>query len=222
MHEECVLNSILSDTSNKLRGSDIAFGFSEIPFLTGINFQLQSGELLHVQGENGVGKTTLLRIASGLLFPKAGAVFWNDNLLTAQATEFSECVLYLGHANGLLPQLTVKENLLFLYALHGLDRSGLSMSVLEKALKFFHLQAQKDIPVSFLSAGQKRRVALARLITEEKILWILDEPFTALDVQGAALLLRLMDVHRKHGGMTMLSAHHALELEGTHTLKLGL
>ena len=175
----------------------------------GVSFALESGECLFLQGPNGSGKTSLLRILCGLARPERGEVRWNAEPIGALAEQYRAALAYCGHANALKDDLTPVENLLAVAALagrrveHGDARAALD------ALGIAHLEA---LPVRSLSAGQKRRVALARLALAEARLWILDEPLTSLDVGAAATLAGLVDAHLERGGIAVLTSHQPIEL----------
>lgn len=170
---------------------------------------LRPGEVLRIAGPNGVGKTTLLQIVAGLAPLQAGGVRWRDLARDDDEQAFRRELLFLGHLPGLKAMLTVAENLRFLAALRG---QPLSDDRLVSALARVRLAGYDDSPVAQLSAGQKRRVALARLFTEDAPLWILDEPFTAIDREGVAELEGWLADHAGAGGLVLLTTHHDLRL----------
>ena len=176
---------------------------------TGLNFQLEGGELLRLRGANGSGKTSLLRTLCGLLEPAEGEVLWRGENIRAQRDEFNAELLYLGHSNGVKAELTAFENLRIHNALCG---RRLPDDRLYDALVEIGLGGREDLPTQVLSQGQKRRVALARLLLSDAALWVLDEPFTALDVDAVAQLARLMEAHLQRGGMVVYTTHQEVEM----------
>ncbi|MFZ5723938.1 MAG: cytochrome c biogenesis heme-transporting ATPase CcmA [Pseudomonadota bacterium] len=179
----------------------------------GLALTVMAGELLRIEGANGAGKTTLLRILCGLDQDFEGELAWPQ----AQAAErpWRGDVLYLGHLPGLKPALTAEENLDWLCRL----RERAPRTTLRDALARVGLRGCEDIPVSALSAGQRRRVALARLHLEDAPLWVLDEPFTAIDRNGVAALEDVLAAHVDAGGSVIVTTHHVL---GLHTRNLTL
>ena len=146
-----------------------------------LDFSLNPGSLLYVEGANGTGKTTLLRTICGLFTPESGDILWNGTKTRSLGDEFRKDVIYLGHHNGIKLDLTGLENLRFTLAMDGVNATE---DQLLDALEDIGLGGYEDLPVRVLSQGQKRRVALARLLLSKIPLWILDEPFTALDVDA--------------------------------------
>ncbi|AEG00752.1 cytochrome c biogenesis heme-transporting ATPase CcmA [Methylomonas methanica] len=170
-----------------------------------LSFRLQTGQVLLLEGSNGSGKTTLLRILCGFRAADGGQIAWFGQPL-AESSYFAD-MAYVGHADGTKKELTVLENLRFALAL-----SQPGHYSIDQALQKVQLAGYDDNLVQTLSAGQKRRLSLARLLVTHSILWILDEPFTSLDKQGIELIETLMDDHVKHGGMVILTSHHDLNL----------
>lgn len=175
-----------------------------------LSFSLAGGSLLHVHGPNGSGKTTLLRAIAGLVLPESGEIRWNDASTSKQVDEFNCELLYLGHYDGLKFELTGYENLKIFANLNGADVSEYEV---EAALQRFGLAHCVELPVKLLSQGQKRRVALARLLLQSSQLWILDEPFVALDGAAVALLLEVIKAHVASGGMVILTTHQEVAIE---------
>jgi len=171
---------------------------------TDLSFSLQGGELLRLRGSNGSGKTSLLRILCGLLEPAEGEVLWKGGNILAQRDEFNAELLYLGHLNGIKAELTGFENLRISNTLRGEMPTD---DQIYDALGKIGLGGREDLPTQVLSQGQKRRVALARLLLSREALWVLDEPFTALDVKAVEQLARLIEAHLQKGGMVVYTTH---------------
>lgn len=180
-----------------------------------LDFALGAGSLLRLAGPNGSGKSSLLRLAAGLLPPAAGTLEWAGE--PAGSSEgFRRALRFLGHQDAVKPVLSVRENLRAAAGLLGIARPTLAA-----ALERLGLAELADLPVRFLSAGQRRRVALARLALGPAALWLLDEPTTNLDSAGTAAFLALLGEHRRAGGMALVATHEPLALEPSATLTLG-
>jgi heme exporter protein A len=171
-----------------------------------LSLQLGSGDVLRVEGANGTGKTTLLRILAGLDQDFSGRIAWP--VAAAAQRPWREDVLYLGHLPGVKGALSAAENLEWLAALRG-RKPAVAVA---DALQRIGLAGYEDVPVASLSAGQKRRVALARLFLEAAPVWILDEPFTAIDRQGVGELEAALAAHARDGGCVIVTTHHALAI----------
>lgn len=174
-----------------------------------LSLRLEPGQVLQVEGPNGAGKTTLLRILCGLTLPRAGMVCWQGEDIRFHRPLYHEALLYIGHNPGLKPELTPLENLRFFQALN--SQSAAIAPAL--ALARVNLYGYEDSPVRLLSAGQRRRVALARLWLSAAPLWVLDEPFTAIDRAGVrALELRIQE-HVSAGGLVAITSHQPVRLD---------
>ncbi|XLZ71925.1 cytochrome c biogenesis heme-transporting ATPase CcmA [Massilia sp. SR12] len=184
----------------------------------GVNFRLQAGEALWVQGRNGSGKTTLLRMLCGLARPDRGSVHWREQAILATRAQFHSELLHIGHADGLKPDLLAWENL----ALGALPGARCTRADAEQALAQIGLAAEAQRPVRLLSQGQRKRVALARLLlAPERPLWILDEPIATLDQAAAAQVGQILQAHCARGGMLVLTTHQEPDLPGVRALHLG-
>jgi len=184
-----------------------------------LDFELRPGDMLQVAGPNGSGKTSLLRLLAGLMQPSAGQILLAGKPLGEQRHALASILLWIGHAAGIKDLLTAEENLAWLCALH---QPG-SREAIWQALQAVGLRGFEDVPCHTLSAGQQRRVALARLYLASPPLWILDEPFTALDKQGVAQLEAHLAAHCEQGGTVVLTTHHNLQCKpgGYRELNLG-
>ena len=210
-------SSTSSNNSLTLQAQDLACVRGERKLFSNLSFGLSSGDCLHVRGENGVGKTSLLRLLTGLSKPDAGQILWNQKSIAKQTDLYHRELLFLGHRDALKEELTALENLQ-IYA----DLDGITLPI-EKALAAlwrFGLRGRENLPVNFLSAGQKRRILMARMLTRQAKLWILDEPFNALDVNAVAQLEDLMAEHLALNGMLILTSHQAVNIPNIKVLDL--
>ena len=187
---------------------------------TGLSFKLGRGQLLRVAGANGSGKTSLLRIMCGLVAPSAGELRWNGNPIRAEREEYSRNLVFVGHLNALKDDLTALENLQVSAALAGKPADAERMLA---ALERFGVAHCAELPSKVLSQGQRRRVALARLaLAPAAPLWILDEPFSALDVAAVVELERLLASHLASGGMVVLTTHQEVQVVAHAVLRVDL
>lgn len=184
-----------------------------------LDFSLKAGELLHVHGHNGSGKTTLLRTLCGLLTPEQGEIFWGEKSIHALGDDYRKDVVYFGHNNGIKDDLTGVENLHVLSTMDGVVSDEKQEWA---ALKEMGLAGYEDLPTGMLSQGQKKRVALARLLLSESLLWILDEPFTALDKAAVDHLQGVISAHLGCGGLVVLTTHQDVRLTSGETRQLQL
>jgi heme exporter protein A len=198
---------------SSLTAENLACARGDRSLFEGLNFRVSAGQALAVEGANGAGKTSLLRMIAGFLAPPAGRiVVKTDGRENDDTEERGKSVGWLGHQDGLKPQLSVREQLDFFSSLYGRKTNS-------TVLGQVGLARQADLPCRYLSAGQRRRLALARLLTSARPLWLLDEPFAALDVSGQQLVAHLMARHCGEGGIIIAATHEALGL-GNESLKL--
>lgn len=170
-----------------------------------LDFSLRGGELLLLEGRNGCGKTSLLRILCGIRLQDEGEILWCGDSSEKLGATFHEHIVYVGHHDGMKRELTPRENLRFARALGRPSRIDI-----DAALDRMNLYGFEDVITRSLSAGQQRRLALSRLLVTDAELWILDEPFTSLDVRGIALFESIMAEHVANGGMIIMTSHHSL------------
>jgi heme exporter protein A len=174
-----------------------------------LSFTLSPGEILQVAGPNGAGKTSLLRLISGLSRPESGEILWQGETISQVADQYHQQCLYLGHHAGVKAELSAVENLRFYLGLAG---ECMEQEQLYALLTRVGLAGLEEEAVAHLSAGQQRRVGLARLWLVARKLWILDEPFTAIDKQGVAYLEQVILSHAQAGGMVLLTTHQELNI----------
>ena len=183
-----------------------------------LSFTLNAGEILQVEGPNGSGKTTLLRMLAGLSIAFDGELLWKGKSMADERDDFLASLLYFGHLPGVKATLTAEENLRWYCAVHPLTR----IAGIPEALARVGLRGFEDVPCHSLSAGQNRRVSLARLYFSEAPLWVLDEPFTAIDRRGVADKEALIAAHAAKGGSVILTTHHELGIrDNVRQLSLG-
>ncbi|WP_207062455.1 cytochrome c biogenesis heme-transporting ATPase CcmA [Motiliproteus sp. SC1-56] len=192
-----------------LEAKDLFCERDERVLFEGLSFAIAPGEIVQVEGPNGSGKTTLLRLLSGLSCAWEGDLFWRGEPIASVRDDFFNSLLYFGHQAGIKAVLTPEENLRWYSALHPLtDPDGISDALYEVGLYGY-----EDVPCHSLSAGQNRRVSLARLYLSQAPLWILDEPFTAIDKRGVAKQEALIASHAERGGTVILTTHHELGID---------
>lgn len=193
----------------------------ERPLFEGVGFRLGSGQLLYLRGANGAGKTSLLRILCGLSPAEAGQILWQGLPIQALGEAYRRELFYLGHHNALQEALTVNDNLAFYATLGGAVPSAADTA---QALSRLGLRGCQHRLVRHLSQGQKRRVALSRLMLSRARLWVLDEPFVALDQAGIDLLATLVADHLAQGGLAVMTSHQPVEIgtQAPQVLELGV
>lgn len=192
---------------------------SERVVFAGLNFEVEAGDALLLVGPNGSGKSSLLRLMAGLLAPAAGHLAWRGEDVAGNRDAHGERLHYVGHHDAVKPVLNVAENVRFWADLRG-EAPGDAATRVSGALDAFAIGHLAHIPGRFLSAGQRRRVNLARILAAPAPLWLLDEPTTALDRDTIAALERLIAAHRAAGGMVVASTHADIALDGAETLNL--
>lgn len=174
-----------------------------------IDFSLDDGDILQIDGVNGSGKTSLIRILAGLIKATAGEVYWQGQVISDCRYEYQEVISYIGHLNAVKSGLTALENLRVARDLACL-KNNIDFS---EILKRIGLAGMEDVYVNSMSAGQKRRLSLSRLLIEKKKLWLLDEPFTSLDVEGKIIIEEMIREHSHTGGITVFATHQPLEMQ---------
>jgi len=182
-----------------------------------LDLNITAGDIVQIEGPNGAGKTSLLRILTGLSQPYDGSVYFQDKNIVQHRETFHHDLLYLGHLPGVKGEMTAQENLEFNLALHGLNSASA-----EKTLTEVNLLGFEDALASHLSAGQHRRISLARLWQSQAKIWILDEPFTAIDKLGVEKLEQLFLQHADNGGCVILTSHQDLSLPAERVKKVTL
>ncbi len=208
----------MSDDRPLLAASGLVVWRGDNLLLDELDVELGAGEVLQVRGANGSGKTTLLRVLCGLVPVDEGSISWCGEPLHRVRDEFQRGLLYLGHKPGICGALSPRENLDLFCALHGGSEQGI-----DAALEELSLGERLDVPCGVLSAGQQRRVSLARLLLQPARLWVLDEPLTALDASGLAWVRQQLVNHTRRGGAVLLTTHQGMPLDGlvSATLDLG-
>jgi heme exporter protein A len=206
-------NTAFSDTA-VFSGQTLACRRGERLIFRGLDFALPPGGALVLIGPNGSGKSSLLRLMAGLTPPAQGALTWGRDSIREDPAAHRARLHFIGHSDALKPVLSAHETLAFWSAMRG------AASDVLPALAAFGLAKAADLPCRYLSAGQKRRLALARLIAAPAPLWLLDEPLTSLDSEAAAQLMTAIAAHRRDGGRVALSTHAPIELSDATRLSL--
>lgn len=182
----------------------LSFDYEDDPLLNQISFTVESGQLVHLRGKNGVGKTTLLKLLAGLLQANAGQIFCGEQLIQSDLAAYQQNLCYVGHKAGLSALLSIREN--YYFGLYEQDK----MDCLDNYLEQFDLIKIADKPCSQLSLGQRRRASLLRLMMTKARLWLLDEPFTSLDKEAMAVVMQKISDHLKAQGMVIMTSHQEL------------
>jgi heme exporter protein A len=201
-----------------LLAEDLACRRGERLVFAGLSFRLPPGGAVVLTGANGSGKTSLLRLLAGLIAPAAGRLAWGATPITGDAAHRAR-LHYVGHQDAVKPGLTPRETLVFWAALHGREPHREAV-LLDPALAAFALEPVADWPCRWLSAGQRRRLALSRLFVIPAALWLLDEPLAALDHDNQLRLERAIAEHRGAGGRVVLATHAAIEMDDAARLSL--
>lgn len=202
-----------------LEVSDLGCVRGERSLFSHVNFCLGGGELLDLQGGNGSGKTSMLRMICGLSPPESGEIRWRGELIARLGEDYRRELFFLGHHNAIKEELTPLENLL---ASARLADQPLAEGAALDALAVIGLAGREDLACRYLSQGQKRRVALARLVNERRALWLLDEPYVALDAVAVALIAEMIGAHLQRGGLAVLTTHQTVDVVAgkVHQLRL--
>lgn len=197
------------DKEKRLRAVNLGCIRQKKYLFTQLSFELCAGQALLIEGPNGSGKSSLIRLATGLSTPSIGDIFWQDHSIYQLGMTYWENLHYVGHTNGIKLGLTVIENLQLAHQLSLMKTSVAYDAVLD----LLQLAHYKNTQACYLSAGQKRRLALAKLFLFPKILWILDEPLTALDSHTQTVFLSHLEKHLEQGGISIISSHHPITLK---------
>jgi len=205
-----VIFSLQPHNFSGLSVSGIEFWRGDRRVLADVSLEVGATECLHLLGPNGSGKTTLLRVITGLLSPEQGLVAWGGRDTRSDRDAWRANFSYLGHSDGLKPELTAGENLTFETSL----RRPLQGGEVEAALERVGLAAARDLAAGILSAGQRRRLAMARVMLAAAPLWMLDEPYTNLDADGSTLVAGIIGGHLAAGGAAIIAAHQSLAIPG--------
>jgi len=194
----------------KLSASDLTLFRGERCLFKDLSFALNPGELLLLEGQNGSGKTSLMRALGGLIEFETGEVLWDGNPIREHRQVFHGALVWMAHRIGLKADLTLVENLQFESKLR-----TPSAAEFDAVLERLGIERLQRLPVRSLSAGQQRRVALARMLLSQATLWLMDEPVTNLDRDGRKLVVEFVDEHLAGGGMCIMAAHQDIEINGT-------
>jgi heme exporter protein A len=209
----------LTGRSPDLVAEDLACRRSERLVFAGLSFRLSEGAALLLTGPNGSGKTSLLRLLATLVPPAGGCLLWGAKPFDADIAAYRSALHYIGHQDAVKPGLTPRETLTFWAALHDAGSRGRSPPI-DEALAAFALEAVADWPCRWLSAGQRRRLALARLAATPASVWLLDEPTSALDRDNQLRLERAIAAHRNSGGRVVVASHTPIDIAASDVLPL--
>ncbi|MBK7954043.1 MAG: cytochrome c biogenesis heme-transporting ATPase CcmA [Candidatus Accumulibacter sp.] len=202
-----------------LEASNLECVRGERRLFAGVSFRLEGGEMLYLQGQNGSGKTSLLRMLCGLTPAVSGEIRWRGEAIGKLGEEFRSELCYLGHQNAIKEELTPLENLL---SAARMAQESLDEDAALDALDRVGLSGRADLACRYLSQGQKRRAALARLVHEKRALWILDEPYVALDPAAGKFVASLVGAHLQRGGLALLTTHQAVAIPAGTVRELSL
>lgn len=202
------------ESRNSFTGEGLACRRGERRVFKDVAFALAPGDALLLGGPNGSGKTSLLRLMAGLARPEQGVIAWDGAAIADDPAAHRARLHYIGHQDAVKLALTAEENLAFWAGMRGANGRALD------ALRRFRLDARAAWPTRYLSAGERKRLGLARLVASPAMLWLLDEPTTSLDAEATEILLTAIADHRRAGGCVALATHAPLPLPGAHTLSL--
>lgn len=202
-----------------LKGSSLVCVRGDRRLFKDVNFSLEAGGIMRVAGPNGSGKTSLLRMLCGLSRPEHGEISWRGKSVRSLGGEYYGDITYLGHLGGAKDDLTALENLRISCALAGTE---ITEQEAIDALQYIGLGGRELLPVKVLSQGQKKRVALARLLTSKTVLWILDEPLVALDTSAVGMIKEILEQHLAQGGMVVMTTHQEIDIAAVTTQQLQL
>jgi heme exporter protein A len=202
-----------------LEASNLECVRGERRLFAGVSFRLEGGEMLYLQGQNGSGKTSLLRMLCGLTPAVSGEIRWRGEAIGKLGEQFRSELCYLGHQNAIKEELTPLENLL---SAARMAQESLDEDAALDALDRVGLSGRADLACRYLSQGQKRRAALARLVHEKRALWILDEPYVALDPAAGKFVASLVGAHLQRGGLALLTTHQAVAIPAGTVRELSL
>ena len=192
-------------STDNLNAKNLSLARGGRELFTNLNFIVKPGDLLLIQGENGSGKTSLLKVIAGLIEPDNGSLFWSSKNIISQRQSFHKNIACLSHNPGFKGDLTILENIKFESSLR-----KMSMEKLEDSLKRFQLTEFSKIPFRFLSVGQQKRAAIVRMCLIDVKLWLMDEPLSNLDATGQSLVIDLINNHAKNSGLCVLASHHEI------------
>jgi len=201
-----------------LEARGLACSRADVRLFRDVSFAAAPGEWVALRGANGSGKTTLLRCIAGLVRPEAGEVLWDGRPAHSGEQRLSEQAVFVGHAAGVKDDLSAAENLRDALALRSVDCGEAAM---DEALGQVGLAARRRLPARRLSAGQRRRIALARLWLDPATVWLLDEPITALDAEGEKLFATMLSRHLARGGLAVIATHQSLAPGANREVRLG-
>jgi heme exporter protein A len=205
---------------SSLSATNLACIRGERMVFEGLGFELANGGLLQVSGPNGSGKTSLLRMICGLIRPATGQIEWNGQAIDDLGDEYGCALTYVGHLSAIKDELTASENLHFSARIQGLPHDEKTVKSL---IGEFGLNESAQLPCKVLSQGQRRRLALARLkLSASRALWVLDEPFTALDSAGVGVMRTALEAHLAQGGLALLTTHQEVPITAARIQRLEL
>ena len=204
-YNDVLKNEKISVSTDNLNAKNLSLTRGGRELFTHLNFIVEPGDLLLIQGENGSGKTSLLKIIAGLIEPDSGSLSWSSKNIISQRQSFHKNIAWLSHNPGFKGDLTILENIKYESSLR-----KISMEKLEDALKRFQLTKFSKIPFRFLSVGQQKRAAIVRMCLIDVKVWLMDEPLSNLDATGQSLVIDLINNHINNSGLCVLASHHEI------------